>query len=159
MCKPSAELAYKQTLLARSTVLESVVAGNCYAVIKLTTPIKMGPKGHETDITDALQVSKESRKKFEGLYKATADKLVASLGSKKSCLITKSEKDFFAAGGRFVALWFNPTFRADWIDGKSVCYNDASHQNVDPAKPASAIKCCGVITVNLTDTKTTEKRR
>jgi hypothetical protein len=137
---------------------QSVVAGNCYAVIELTTPIKMGPKGHETDTTDALQVSKESRKKFEELYKATADKLVASLGSKKSCLITKSEKDFFAAGGRFVALWFNPTFSADWIDGKSVCYNDASHQNVDPAKPASAIQGCSVITVNAPASKTTEKK-
>jgi hypothetical protein len=32
----------------------------------------MGPKGHETEVTNALQVSKESRKKFEELYKATA---------------------------------------------------------------------------------------
>ncbi len=136
---------------------QSVVAGNCYAVIALTTPIKMGEKGHETDITDAAEISKKSRPIFQKLYQGTFEKFVAGFESRKSCIVTKSEKDFFAAGGRFVALWFNSTFSGDWIKGKSVCYADAVHQTVDPVKPAEAIQDCSVITVSASGPKATEK--
>jgi Domain of unknown function (DUF4157) len=134
---------------------QSVVAGNCYAVIALTTPIKMGEKGHETDITDAVEVPKENRKIFEKLYRNTFDKFVAGFESRKGCIVTKSEREFFAAGGRFVALWFNSSFSGDWIKGKSVCYADAVHQTVDPAKPAAAIQDCSVITVSAPAPKAT----
>ncbi len=133
----------------------SVVAGNCYAVIALSTPLKMGEKDHETEVTNALQVPKTSRRKFEELYKATREKMVASVGSKTSCIVTKSENDFFAAGGRFVALWFNSSFSGKWIKDKSVCYADATRQTVDPSKPAAAIPDCSVITVNAPTPATT----
>ena len=136
---------------------QSVVAGNCYAVIALTTPIKMGEKGRETDITNAAAIPKKSRPVFQKLYQGTFEKFVAGFESRKSCIVTKSEKDFFAAGGRFVALWFNSTFSGDWIKGKSVCYADAVHQTVDPVKPAEAIQDCSVITVSASGPKATEK--
>lgn len=127
---------------------QSVVAGNCYAVIDMTTPIKMGPENDMKEITQAFQVTEKNRKKFNELYQSTLEKFIAKIGSKKSCVLTKSKDDFFKAGGRFVALWFNSSFSGEWIKDQSVCYQDAKHKIVDPAKPAEKIEGCTVITVN-----------
>ena len=124
----------------------------------MTTPIKMGPDNDRKEITNAVQVTKDNRKKFEELYQGTLDKFVKAMGSKKSCVLTKSEKDFFKAGGRFVALWFNAEFSGEWIKDKSVCYNDATRKVADPAKPAEAIQGCSVITVNAPEPKAEEKK-
>ena len=62
--------------------------------------------------------------------------------------MNKSEKDFFAAGGRFVALWFNPTFTGEFIPDKSVCYKDVTAQKVDPAKALSESQDCRLIEVD-----------
>jgi hypothetical protein len=83
---------------------------------------------------------------------------VAAVGGNANCIVTKSEKDFFSAGGRFVALWFNPDFTPNWVDGKSVCYDDAVHEVGDPAKPAAAAQGCHVITVEARKTETTETK-
>ena len=136
----------------------SVVAGNCFAVIDRTTPIKMGIKGQETAVTHEVEVPKTSRKRFEELYWGTFDKFVAKFDGKKGCVVTRSEKDFFAAGGRFVALWFNSSFSAEWIKGKSVCYIDATTKTVDPAKPAAAIEGCSVVTVNAPEPKAADTK-
>jgi hypothetical protein len=125
----------------------SVVAGNCYSVIEYTTPIKMGLKGQETEVTRPEQVSKAERPRFLELYRATLAVLVRK--SAADCILTKSENDFFAAGGRFVALWFNPIFEKGWLTGKSVCYSQAVRETVDPAHPSSAAQGCRVITVEV----------
>lgn len=135
---------------------QSVVAGNCYAVIDLSTPIKMGDTNHLQEITNSVQITKENRKSFEKLYRGTYKKFAAAFGGKSDCIVTKSEKDFFSAGGRFVALWFNSDFTAAWVDGKSVCYNEAAHEIVDPAKPATGTGGCRVITVEAPKTGTTK---
>lgn len=135
---------------------QSVVAGNCYAVIDLSTPIKMGKTGHLQEITNSVQITKENRKIFEKLYRETYNTFAKAFGGKTGCIVTKSEKDFFSAGGRFVALWFNSDFTADWVAGKSVCYNEAAHEIVDPAKPATATEGCHVITVEAPKTNTTK---
>ena len=133
---------------------QSVAAGNCYAVIKLSGSIKIGETGHRQEITNSVQITKENRKKFEELYRVAYNNLAKSVGGKTACIVTKSEKDFFSADGRFVALYFNSEFTADWIDGKSVCYNEAAHEIVDPAKPATGTEGCRVITVEAPKTDT-----
>jgi hypothetical protein len=121
---------------------QSVVAGNCYAVITHSTPLKIGDK----EITKASDVSKQNRPLFEKLFKGTADKL----GLKGKCIVNRSENGFFAAGGRFVALFFNPAFSKEWMPGKSVCYHEITPQRVDPNKAVSAIQGCSLIMVEET---------
>lgn len=121
---------------------QSVVAGNCYAVITHSTPLKIGDK----EITKASDVSEQNRPLFEKLFKGTADKL----GVKGRCILNRSEKGFFAAGGRFVALFFNPALSKEWMPGKSVCYHEVTPQRVDPNKAASAAQGCSLIMVEQT---------
>jgi hypothetical protein len=118
---------------------KSVVAGNCYAVIDRTTPIKIGGK----PITRASDVTKENRAEFERLMDKTADKL----GAERKCILNPSERGFFAAGGRFVALWFNPDFTGKWVPGKSVCYKSVTPQVVDPDKALAETQDCRLIEV------------
>ena len=61
--------------------------------------------------------------------------------------MSRTEDDFFAAGGRFVALFFNPEFKGEWVPGKSVCYNEVSPQVVDVKAPATAVDTCELIVV------------
>ena len=86
---------------------QSVVAGTCFAVIELTTPIKIGNK----EITLASDVTETNRDKFNRLFKGT----IAKRGRKGKCIVNKSKKSFFAVGGRFVMLWFNPSPSPEWI--------------------------------------------
>lgn len=119
---------------------KSVIAGNCYAVINRSTPIKIGGKA----ITKASDVTAENRDEFERLMKKTADKF----GEEKKCILNRSEKGFFAAGGRFVALFFNPEFTGKWIPGKSVCYTDVTPEAVDPDKTLPQGEHCRIIKVD-----------
>jgi hypothetical protein len=122
----------------------SVIAGNCFAVIARSTPIKIGgkPITKTSDITDA------NLAQFEKLMKDTAD----NFGEKKKCILNRSKKDFFAAGGRFVLLWFNHDFTGEWLKGKSVCYKDITRETVDPDKAISQSQECQLIEVEV-DTK------
>lgn len=124
---------------------QSVVAGTCFAVIQLTTPIKIGDK----EITKASDVTENNRETFRSLFNRTATKLGPK---KKNCIVSRSEKSFFAVGGRFVVLWFNPDLSSEWLPGKSVCYNAVKPENVDPTKALAAIAGCRLIRVEATGT-------
>lgn len=127
----------------------SVVAGTCFAVIQRTNPpIKIG----DNYITKASDVTAENRPLFEKLMKGTFD----HFGPAKKCIINRSEKDFFAAGGRFVALWFNPTLSKEFLPDKSICYKDVTPETVDPNKALSASNQCRLIMVE-TKPETQEK--
>ena len=69
------------------------------------------------------------------------------------CIVSRSEKSFFAVGGRFVVLWFNPSLSSEWLPGKSVCYNEVKPESVDPTKPLAAIAGCRLIRVEATESE------
>jgi Domain of unknown function (DUF4157) len=128
---------------------QSVIGGTCFAVIAYTTPIEI-PEG--TPVTKSADLERENdseealrhrRELFEGLFKRTARKL----GDAEPCIVSRREDDFFAAGGRFVALFFNPEFKEEWVPGESVCYNEVSPQVVDVKAPATAVDTCELIVV------------
>ena len=121
---------------------QSVIAGNCYAVIYHSTPLKIGDK----EITKASDVSERNRPLFRKLFKGTA----AKLGAKGKCILDRSERGFFAAGGRFVTLFFNPELKKEWMPDKSICYNEITPQRADPDKAASAVQGCSLIVVEET---------
>ncbi|MFN0140304.1 MAG: DUF4157 domain-containing protein [Pyrinomonadaceae bacterium] len=113
---------------------KSVVAGTCFAVISLSTPIKIGEK----PVTKASDVTPATLPLFNSLYARTARKF----GDHEKCIVSRQKKDFFAAGGRFVALWFNKQFTGAWVPGESVCYTEVTPRVVDPkAAPAAAAGC------------------
>jgi len=122
----------------------SVVAGNCFAVIARSTPIKIGGK----PITKTSDITDVNLAQFKKLMKDTAD----NFGEKKKCILNRSKKDFFAAGGRFVLLWFNHDFTGAWLKDKSVCYKDITPETVDPDKAMSQSQDCRLIKVEV-DTK------
>ncbi|MCK5013335.1 MAG: DUF4157 domain-containing protein [Candidatus Omnitrophica bacterium] len=122
----------------------SVVAGNCFAVIARSTPIKIGDK----PITKTSDITGVNRAQFKKLMKDTAD----NFGEKKKCILNRSKKDFLAAGGRFVLLWFNHDFTGKWLKDKSVCYKDITPETVDPDKAMSQSQDCRLIKVEV-DTK------
>lgn len=117
----------------------TVVAGNCYAVLAHSTPIRINGK----PVTKAADVSPSSKTLFDELKRKTLDKF----GNKKKCVLNRSDAAFFAAGGEFVLLWFNPAFSEEWKPGISVCYSDATTQEVDPAKALDAAGKCLLVKV------------
>jgi hypothetical protein len=117
----------------------SVLAGNCFAVIARTTPLQIGGK----EITRASQVTKDNLELFKDLKTRTYNKL----GDRKACVLNPSNKDYFAAGGVFVQLWFNPTFSGDWLPGQSVCYTQAGVKAAAPGDVIDATAGCQVIEV------------
>lgn len=117
---------------------QSVIGGTCYAVIELSTAIKIGGK----PVTKPSDV-RESNPPFAVMFENTA----RNFGDAEKCIVSREEKDFFAAGGRFVALWFNPELTGDWVPGESVCYNEVIPQVVDPKAPATAVDNCELIVV------------
>ena len=119
---------------------QSVIGGTCWAVIDRTKPIEI-PKG--TPVTKPADVTTDNRDLFEDLFEGTAE----NLGEEEKCIVSRTEDDFFAAGGRFVALFFNPEFKGEWVPGKSVCYNEVSPQVVDVKAPATAVDTCELIVV------------
>jgi hypothetical protein len=118
---------------------KTVVAGHCFAVNLASEPIKIGGK----DITKASDVTAARRPLFERLRKGT----VANFGAAQRCILNRGEKDFFAAGGRFVSLFFNPEPTKTWIQGKSVCYKDLKPLTVDPKEALSKSDSCRLIMV------------
>lgn len=119
---------------------KTVLAGTCFAVINRSFPIKIGNK----EVTKASDVSKGSEKLFQELKQKTLEKFDED---ERECILNKSDKGFFAAGGRFVSLFYNPQFIGGWIDGESVCYKDLSVDVVDPSNPSAAVKDCKLIKV------------
>jgi hypothetical protein len=122
---------------------KSVVAGTCFTIIDRSTPILIGTKDPKQPITKKSDVTDRNRSTFERLRKGTAEKF----GEKKKCILNPSEDGFFAAGGQFVLLWFNPDETTDWIPGKSVCYNEIAPETVDPDKALSENQHCRLIRV------------
>jgi hypothetical protein len=118
---------------------KSVLAGNCYAVIQNTTPVKIGGK----EITQPSDVTEENRPEFEKLRKRTVKKL----GPAKKCILNNSEKGYFAVGGKYVALWFNTSLSTEWKKDESVCYNEINPQTVDPNQAPAASKGCRLVRV------------
>ena len=116
---------------------KSVLAGNCYAVIQNTTPVKIGGK----EITQASDVTEENRPEFEKLRKRTVNKLVPA----KKCILNNSDKGYFAMGGKYVALWFNTSLSAEWKKDESICYNEINPQTVDPNQAPAASKGCRLV--------------
>jgi hypothetical protein len=129
---------------------KSVVAGTCFTIIDRSTPILIGDKDPKQPITRKSDVTDRNRKTFENLREKTAKKF----GEKKKCILNPSEDGFFAAGGQFVLLWFNPDETTDWIPGKSVCYNEIALETVDPDKALSESQHCRLIRV---ETKSVSK--
>jgi hypothetical protein len=120
---------------------KSVLAGTCYAVIQRNDPpIKIDNKY----ITKASDVTDKTRATFRDLKQRTYN----NFGDAKECIVNKADKDFFAAGGKFVALWFNSSFTAEFIPGKSVCYKDVTPQKVDADKATTASQDCRLIQVD-----------
>ena len=119
----------------------SVIGGNCYLVIKYTTPILTDDKKKITKASDVGTLM--SHQKFEELKNKTLNKL-----SGKKCVLNLSEKGFFAAGGQFVSLWFNPKLSDTWDPKESVCYkNVTSLTVVDPDMALSKSPHCQLIMV------------
>jgi hypothetical protein len=122
---------------------KSVIGGTCYLVIMHTTPVTT-QNGEEitkaSDIGDIDSGALMSRTKFEELKRGTLKNLTG-----KACVLNLSERGFFAAGGRFVALWFNPELSDEWIPEKSVCYKDVAV--ADPDKALSKNPHCQLIKV------------
>jgi hypothetical protein len=116
----------------------SVQAGNCYAVILYTTPVKIG----DQEITKESDVAEEHRPLFEKLRTGTMNQLTG-----KKCILNNSNKGFFALGGKYVALWFNSSFSDEWKKDESVCYNDLHPETVDPNKALADTKGCHLIRV------------
>lgn len=119
---------------------QTIVGGNCFAVISRSSPITIGGK----KITKSSDVTDKNRALFNKLKKETVDQF----GAAKKCILNSSEKNFFAAGGRFVLLWFNPTFTEKWIPSKSICYTDITPQVVNPDKDLSESEGCRLIRVD-----------
>jgi hypothetical protein len=121
---------------------KSVIAGTCFSIIDRSTPILIGDKDPKPIIKKS-DVTPKNRKTFEKLLKKTADQF----GEKKKCILNRSEDGFFAAGGQFVLLWFNPSETMEWIPGKSICYNEIVPETVDPNKALSESQHCRLIKV------------
>ena len=128
---------------------KSVVAGECFAVIQRSTPVAINKKfiTRAADIIDKA-VNDEQNKKRRDLFSDLLEKNANTFGAHKKCIINPGESGYFAAGGHFVALWFNPDDSAEWEPGKSVCYKEATRETVDPSKPLPETEHCRVIVVN-----------
>jgi hypothetical protein len=121
----------------------SVIGGTCYLVIIYTTPIKIGPKGNEKEVTKASDVTDANRHLFEKYKKRT----LHTLGAKTKCILNPTEKGFFAMGGRYVSLFFNRKFNKEWISKESICYKDIKHEIVEPHKALAESEDCQLIEV------------
>jgi len=121
----------------------SAVGGNCFVVIRRTTPLKIGGR----EITKASHVTDDNRKTFEKLMDGTA----GNLGTARKCILNPSEKGFFAAGGSFVSVFFNQVSSTQWDPKSSVCYKNANVQKVDPANPPADLGACQLIEVKAKD--------
>jgi Domain of unknown function (DUF4157) len=143
-----AAMEQMRTALAAKTVL----AGTCYAVINRSFPLKINNK----DVTRASHVSKGSEKVFEEMKQKTLRKFNEN---ERKCILNKTDEGFFAAGGRFVSLFYNPKFIGGWVDGESVCYKDLSVDVVDPSNPSAAVKECKLIKIEQEEETPPEKRQ
>lgn len=104
----------------------AVVGGNCYLTTQKNGPIELDQKR----VTKASDVTSANREDFEkGLQK-----LINSFGPKKACIINKSEKGYFQAGGALIAQWFSPELSKEWDERKSKCYAALNVELVDPTK-------------------------
>jgi hypothetical protein len=126
--------------LGKAIGAKTVIAGNCYAVLMLSTPIKIGGK----KITKSSDVDSLRWEQFQELKQNTFNKL----GDKKKCVLHKSDMSYFAAGGVFVMLWFNSTFSDKWLSD-SLCYNEAITQDVEPDKALASTTNCQLIKVDV----------
>lgn len=122
---------------------QKILAGNCYAVIQRSLSVKIGGK----PVTKEAEV-KKSNPPFSTLL--TRSK--ARFGASGKCIVNPTRAGYFAAGGHFISLWFNPMFSGDWDPDKSVCYKDATRQVVDPKQVPSATAGCQVIEVDAAKT-------
>jgi hypothetical protein len=118
----------------------TVIAGTCYAVINRSKLIKL----HGKEITKDSDVAAADRNLFATLRQRTLQNFHPA---ERACILNKSEKDFFVAGGRFVSLYFNQEFKGDFIPGKSICYTDLVPQIVDPNQALAASPHCQLIEV------------
>ena len=118
----------------------SVQAGNCYAVIRYTTPVKIGGQ----EITKESDVAEEHRTLFEDLRAKT---VAHHMGPAKKCILNNSDKGYFALGGKYLALWFNTSLSDEWKKDESVCYKDLKPETVDPNKALADTKGCHLIRV------------
>lgn len=119
---------------------KSVLAGTCFAVIKRSEPIKIDEK----EITKSSDVTKTNLTLFKKLKRKTFANFDPE---EQKCILNKSDKGFFAAGGRFVSLFYNKQFTGDFTPGESVCYTALSPEVVDPNNPLPAIEGCKLIKV------------
>ena len=124
---------------------KGVTAGNCFAVIALSTPIKIGG----SEIKKASDVDPSNKALFNKLKTGTFNKF----NERKKCILNESDNGFFAAGGVFVLLWFNPKPSGEWLPGESVCFNEAGTQEIDPNKAVAAAKNCQLIKVVMKTSK------
>ncbi len=130
---------------------KSVIAGHCFAVIQRSIPVSIGGKSvtKSSDVAGAATdeaTKKQRRDLFTDLLKKNADKF----GDHKKCIMNPGESGYFAAGGHFVALWFNPEDNAEFTPGKSICYKDVAPETVDPSKALAASGHCRLIRVEET---------
>src|SRR5262249_40407270 len=79
---------------------KSAVAGNCFAVIRRSKPIRIDGKA----ITSESQITDRNRDEFRRLLESTLGKFPRG---ETDCVLNKSEKGFFAAGGKFISLFYN----------------------------------------------------
>lgn len=119
---------------------KSVLAGTCFAVINRSKPIKIDKK----EITKSSDVTKTNLALFKELKRKTFANFDPE---EKKCILNKSNKDFFAAGGRFVSLFYNKQFTGVFTPGESVCYTTLSPEVVDPNNPLPAFEGCKLIKV------------
>ena len=119
----------------------SLVAGDCWIVVEMSEPIVR--ELSRKPVTKPSDVEPAFRPEFLELMKRTAAKFKGS----EACIINRSEQAFFRAGGRFVALFFNPAFVDHWVPGKSVCYAKLAPQTVDPAQALGESSQCRLIQV------------
>lgn len=106
---------------------KSAIAGTCYLVTQDNGPVVLG---NGTAVTKRSQVTKANRAEFEQGLKMLGD----AFGKAKKCILKPTEDSYFAAGGKWVAQWFNPTLSTEWDVRKSKCYSDLTAEVVDPTK-------------------------
>ena len=127
---------------------KSVIAGDCFAVIDRSKSVSINDKA----ITRASEVTEKAadddrNKKRRDLFVDLLRKNADTFGGAKKCIVNPGENGYFAAGGHFVALWFNRDDTASWVPGKSICYKDVAPETVDSSKAIAASDHCRLIKV------------
>jgi hypothetical protein len=117
---------------------KAIIAGNCYMILLTRGPISIDKQR----ITKPKQVNESNRTTFQtGLQQ-----VINGFGSAKKCVLETSEKAYFRAGGKLMALWSHPNGEVKWDPRKSICYKALQVVQADPSSkkdfsPGLAGKC------------------